>query len=46
MKNELLNESGNNREDAIIGDTSVNEDCTLVTNDDQLYNKMTFLNDL
>lgn len=38
--NELLNESGNNREDAIIGDTSVNENCTLVTNDNQLYNKM------
>ncbi|MCO8287259.1 hypothetical protein [Tetragenococcus halophilus] len=38
--NELLNASKNNKEDAIIGDTSVNEGYTLVTNDDQLYNKM------
>ncbi|TLG79739.1 PIN domain-containing protein [Vagococcus zengguangii] len=39
--NQMLNDSKNNIKDAIIADTAVNEMCTLVTEDDELYKKMT-----
>lgn len=36
----ILNESGNNIRDAIIADTSVNNNCILFTCDKKFYNKM------
>ena len=41
---EILNESKNNIRDAIIADTAVTNDCILLTNDTDFYNKMKNLN--
>ena len=41
---EILNDSKNNIEDAIIADTAVTNDCILLTNDSRFYNKMKRLN--
>ena len=38
--NLILNKNHSNVKDAIIADTSVGEDCTLVTEDTDFYNKM------
>lgn len=36
----ILNKNGSNADDAVIADTSVTENCTLVTNDKDLYARM------
>lgn len=38
--NKILNSNRSNIEDAVIADTAVYEGCTLITNDDDLYERM------
>ena len=38
--NKILNSNRSNIEDAAIADTAVYEGCTLITNDDDLYERM------